>query len=241
MTLKQKDFIEIEFTGKTKEGNVFDSNIKEDLKKLHEGHNHEIETKPLIYSLGEGMFLKAIDEFLVGKPETSAEYEIELQPEKAFGVRNAQFVQMIPLKAFKGSDAMPMPGMVFNFDGRMAKILSVSGGRVMVDFNNPLAGKVVNYKIKVLRKVDNLDEKIKSLISFLFRRDLSFEVKDKTLTLMVEKPMVEFVKLFEDKFKDLFDLKVEVKEIEEKNPEENHEEEHEHEHSHEHHHEHNHE
>lgn len=231
MALKQKDFIEIEFTGKTKEGNVFDSNIKEDLKKLHEGHNHEIETKPLIFALGEGMFLKAIDEFLVGKPETPAEYEIELAPEKAFGMRNAQFVQMIPLKAFKGSDAMPMPGMVFNFDGRMAKILAVSGGRVMVDFNNPLAGKVVIYKIKVLRKVDDLNEKVKSLVSFLFRREINFEIKDKKLMLAVEKPLVEFVKLFEDKFKDLFDLKIEVKEIEEKKTEKNPEEKHEHEHN----------
>jgi len=46
MTLKKGDFIEIEFTGKLKDGEIFDSNIKEDLKKLHEGHDHPIETKP---------------------------------------------------------------------------------------------------------------------------------------------------------------------------------------------------
>ena len=31
--LKKKDFIEIEFTGKTKDGEIFDSNTKEDLEK----------------------------------------------------------------------------------------------------------------------------------------------------------------------------------------------------------------
>ena len=33
MSLQKKDFIEIEFTAKVKGGDIFDSNIKEDLKK----------------------------------------------------------------------------------------------------------------------------------------------------------------------------------------------------------------
>ena len=33
MTLKKGDFIEIEFTGKLKDGEIFDSNIKEDSGK----------------------------------------------------------------------------------------------------------------------------------------------------------------------------------------------------------------
>lgn len=216
MALKLKDFIEIEFSGRTKEGELFDSNIKEDLEKLHHGHDHPVEAKPLVFCLGEGMFLKSIDNFLVDKPETKASYEIELLPENAFGKRNPQFVQMIPLKAFRESNANPVPGMMFNMDGRIAKILSVSGGRVMVDFNNPLAGKTVVYKIHVIRKVEDLNEKIKSIIEFLFRRQFKFEVKEEKLILEVEKPAVEFVKLFEDKFKDLFNLSLELREIEEK-------------------------
>lgn len=216
MALKLRDFIEIEFTGRIKDGEIFDSNIKEDLEKLHKEHDHPIEIKPLIFCLGEGMFLKSIDNLLVGKPETKASYEIELAPENAFGKRNSQFVQTIPLKAFRESNANPVPGMMFNMDGRIAKILSVSGGRVMVDFNNPLAGKTVVYKINVIRKVEDLNEKIKSLIEFLFRKEFNFEVKGEKLILSVEKSFVEFVKLFEGKFKDLFNLSLEIKEIEEK-------------------------
>ena len=63
MVLEKKDFIEIEFTGKTlNDGKVFDSNIKENLEKLHTGHNHSIEAKPFIFALGQGMFLKGIDD-----------------------------------------------------------------------------------------------------------------------------------------------------------------------------------
>ena len=61
MPLQKKDFIEIEFTARTKEGEIFDSNVKEDLQKL----NPEAKAKPFVFCLGEGMFLKSIDDFLM--------------------------------------------------------------------------------------------------------------------------------------------------------------------------------
>ena len=63
MPLKKNDFIEIEFTAKTKDGEIFDSNVKSDLKKA----NLNTEAKPAIFALGEGMFLKGADDFLLGK------------------------------------------------------------------------------------------------------------------------------------------------------------------------------
>ncbi|GAI20678.1 unnamed protein product, partial [marine sediment metagenome] len=95
MVLNKKDFIEIEFTGKIKDGEIFDSNIKKDLEKT----NLNVKPKPLIFCLGEGMFLKGIDDFLIGKD--IKEYKIELLPEKAFGNRDSKLVQMIPMRIFK--------------------------------------------------------------------------------------------------------------------------------------------
>jgi len=212
MTLQKKDFIEIEFTGRVKDGEIFDSNILEDVKKLHEGHSHEIEAKPVIFCLGEGMFLKEIDDFLIGKE--IGNYKIELSPEKAFGVRLSQLVQMVPTKLFKSQKLNVYPGAVFNFDGRMAKVLTVSGGRVIVDFNNPLAGKNVVYELRVLRKVEDLNEKIKAFIDFLFRRELKFSVQENKIVIEVEEQMSEFVRAFSDKFKDILNMEMEVKEIE---------------------------
>ena len=161
MTLNKGDFIEIEFTGKLKDGEVFDSNMKEELEKLHAGHDHPIETKPLVFCLGEQMFLKAIDDFLIGKE--IGKYEIPLSPEKAFGLRNQKLIMKIPSKVFREQKINPVQGEVFNFDGRLAKILSISGGRIIADFNNPLAGKEVVYKLIVKRKVDDIKEKIKKV------------------------------------------------------------------------------
>jgi len=210
MTLQKKDFIEIEFTAKVKGGEVFDSNIKEDLKKS----NLNIEAKPVIFPLGEGMFLRGIDDFLIGKE--IGNYEVELSPEKAFGIRNSKLVQIIPSRVFREQKVNPIPGAMFNFDGRVAKILSVSGGRIIADFNNPIAGKTVVYKINVSRKVDDEKEKAKSLIDFLFRRHFDFEIKDKKITIKTEKDFVKFLELFKDKFKEILGLDLEVVEEEKK-------------------------
>jgi len=204
MVLQKKDFIEIEFTGKTKEGEIFDSNIKEDLKKA----NLKVEPKPFIFCLGEGMFLKAIEDFLIGKE--IKEYFLELPTEKAFGKRNSALVQVFPAKMFREHKVNPVPGVIFSFDGKPAKIISVSGGRIMVDFNNLLAGKDVNYKIKVMRKVEDINEKIKAFNEFLFRRNFDFEVKEKVLILKVEKDIIQFIELFKEKYKEVLDLDLEV-------------------------------
>ena len=210
MVLNKKDFIEIEFTGKVKDGEVFDSNILEELEKLHEGHEHKIEVKPFVFALGEDMFLKGIDDFLIGKE--IGKYKIELSPENAFGNRNKNFIQLIPMKIFREQKISPVQGAMFNFDGRMAKILSVSGGRVIADFNNPLAGKTIIYDINIKKKIDDINEKAKSLIDFFFRKELGFKIEEKKLILQVEKPLVDYAKIFKDKFKEMINLELEIEE-----------------------------
>jgi len=59
MPLQKKDFIEIEYTARVKNGEIFDTNIKEDLEKA----NFNIEAKPFTFAIGEGMFLEGVDIF----------------------------------------------------------------------------------------------------------------------------------------------------------------------------------
>jgi len=212
MTLKKSDFIEIEFTGKVKDGEVFDSNIKSELEKL----NPQAQAKPFIFPLGQGMFLKGIDDFLIGKDV--GKHQIELEPEKAFGKREPKLIRLIPRKIFIQHKINPVQGAMFNIDGRVAKIISASGGRILVDFNNPLAGKTVQYKINIKKKIVDKNKKIKALNEFLFKKDFKSEIKQKKLILYVPKEMTKFVEMFKDKYKEILGLELEVKDIEPKKP-----------------------
>ena len=204
MVLKEKDFIEIKFTGKVKDGEIFDSNIKEDLEKIQT--QNPVEAKDFIFCLGQGMFLKSLDDFLIGKLETEKDYDIVLPPEKAFGNRDPGLIQRIPSRIFKEHKIAPFPGITFNFDGRAGKVLTVSGGRVMVDFNHGLAGKDIEYKIKLIRKVIDEKEKIKSLNDFFFRKSLNFEVKENKLIFNLNKEdaqLKNLIELLKDKYKEM--------------------------------------
>jgi len=208
MALKKHDFVEIRFVGKIKDGKIFDSNIKEELEKANiKGH-----PEGFIFPLGEGMFVKGVDEYLIGKD--IGKYDIELEPEMAFGKRDTKLIQMIKLKDFAQTGMNPIPGAMFNMDGKIAKVLTVSGGRVMVDFNNPIAGKVVEYSVDVKKLVNDINEKVTAMNDFFFRRKLDFEVKGKKLELKVPKGMKMFIEMFKDKYKEILDLDVEAVEVE---------------------------
>ncbi len=203
MAVKKKDFVEISFTGKTKDGEIFDSNIKEDLKQS----GLEIEAKPLIIALGERMFLESVDDFLIGK-EIGQQYEITLLPEKAFGLRDSKLIKMVPTRSFLDQNLNPRQGMMLNIDGSIAKVISVSSGRTLVDFNNPLAGKTIEYKIKIVRYIGSIEEKAKALIQFFSRQDFPFTIDEtqKALTITLPEGFDKFFELFKDKFKDLVGL-----------------------------------
>lgn len=210
MTLKKHDFVEIRFTGKVKDGKIFDSNIKEELAKADiKGH-----PEAFVFPLGEGMFVKGVDEYLIGKE--IGKHDIELEPELAFGKRDPKLIQMIKLKNFAQTGMNPIPGAMFNFDGKVAKVLTVSGGRVMVDFNNPIAGKVVEYSVDVKKVVTDVNEKIAAMNDFFFRQKLDFEVKDKVIELKVPKGMKAFAEMFKDKYKEILGLEINATEVEAK-------------------------
>ena len=188
--LKKNDFIELEYVGKIKDsGLVFDTNIEKEAKEI----NLDIKTRPLIICLGQGMVLPAIDDFLIGKD--TGKYSLTLSPEKAFGKRVRDLIKTIPLSVFANQNIKPQPGMVFAFDSLFGKVIS-TGSRVIVDFNNPIAGKEVEYDLNVKRKIEEENEKVKSLILTFFRKSLEFEIKDRKLIIKCEEGFKNFADIF---------------------------------------------
>ena len=214
VVIGKNDFVELEFVGTVKGGEVFDTNIKEVADKLHESHDHSDghthdDVKPVIISLGLGMMLPAIDDFLVGK-EVDKSYTLELVPDKAFGARKKELIRTLSINSFRDQKVRPETGMVFSFDGMMGRVSTVSGGRVIVDFNNPLAGKVLVYELTVKGRLgdssDDLDKKIRSLINFFFKNNFDYVIEDNIVLLKVDdrfKPLVDF---FNDKFKQALNM-----------------------------------
>jgi FKBP-type peptidyl-prolyl cis-trans isomerase 2 len=150
MALQKGDFTVIDYTGKVKETNeVFDTTKEDVAKKEHlhkEGEIHE----PKLVVVGEGWVLKALDEALttmeIGKPET-----VEIPAEKGFGQRDPEKIRRVPLKQLLAKEINPVIGARIEYQGKMATVRSIGAGRVLLDFNPPLAGRTLVTMLQSLR------------------------------------------------------------------------------------------
>lgn len=177
------DFVKLEYTVSIKDGRVFDTTDSEIAKKEKIFDAKRV-YRPLSIIVGEGQVVKGLDEALKGM-KVGEERDMELTPENAFGVRDPNLIRLVPIKVFKQQGITPMPGMPVELDGRPARVQTVAGGRVRVDFNSDLAGKTILYKVKIVSKASSDEEKIRVLVERSFNESDDFNVNltGKKLTL----------------------------------------------------------
>jgi FKBP-type peptidyl-prolyl cis-trans isomerase SlyD len=166
-TIQLHDFVEVDYTGKLPEGVVFDT-TSADVAKKNGIASGKTSYGPLVICVGERQILPGIDAQLVGK-EIGKSYIMNLSAEQAFGKRDIKKMRIVPINNFREHNLMPQPGLQVDVDGEIGFVTSVSGGRVIVNFNHPLAGKDVVYDVMVKRKISDVKEKIEHYVSSMFR------------------------------------------------------------------------
>ncbi|MBI4149805.1 peptidylprolyl isomerase [Candidatus Woesearchaeota archaeon] len=175
-TVKKGDFVELEYTGMLKEAKVVFDTTRVEVAKKTGIHNPKSDYGPITICVGQQHVLPGLDEEIEGK-EIGKEHTIDLSPEKAFGKKDARLIQMIPANKFAKDGVRPMPGLQVNVDGAIGMIKRAGGGRVLVDFNHPLAGQDVTYTFTITRLVSDDAVKLRALLQ------LQFKVKDWEITI----------------------------------------------------------
>ena len=142
MKVKKGDKIKVEYTGTFDDGMVFDSS-------QHGDHSH-----PLEFEVGSKQVIKGFDDAVVGT-ELNEEKTIKLNPENAYGKRDEGKIMRIPRSKLP-AEQEPKVGMILGMqtqDGRTVhvKISKVDESEVTVDLNHPLAGKNLNFKVKIVQ------------------------------------------------------------------------------------------
>ncbi len=161
---EEGDFIKIEYTGRVKsEGYIFDTTSKEAARE-NGIFNEQATYGPVTVCLGKSMVIKGLEDALVGK-ELGFEGKVEVPPDEAFGKKDPKLMKLIPTSKFKKHNVNPQPGLQVDVDGSIGFVRTVTGGRTIVDFNHPLAGKELEYDVKILNKVDDVREQISSVLT----------------------------------------------------------------------------
>lgn len=138
MIAKTGDKVKIEYTGTLDDGTVFDSSDE---------HGNLLE-----FEIGSGQVIKGFDVAIVGMRE-GEEKQFSISPGDAYGEHDPTLIQNVPIEIFP-QEAELTPGLLFEAglptgEKIPAVIKKIEGGIVSVDLNHPLAGKKLNFKIKL--------------------------------------------------------------------------------------------
>ena len=139
MAINKGDKVVLEYEGKLENGEVFDSS--------------ERAGQPLEFTAGEGKVIKGFDDAVIGMKK-GEEKEFSIKPEEAYGPIRDELKKEVPKNAVK-ADKELQEGMILVMatpEGQQIplRIGEVKEDTVVLDMNHPLAGKTLNFKIKII-------------------------------------------------------------------------------------------
>ncbi|VVB70254.1 FKBP-type peptidyl-prolyl cis-trans isomerase [uncultured archaeon] len=148
-TVESGDTVSVDYIGKLQNGTVFDTSIQSEAAKA--GLQLRPTYEPLKFTAGAGQMIKGFDDAVIGM-KVGDEKTVSIPPELAYGQYNPNAVIVISTDEFnKLIGREPQEGLqVQAKNGALGTIIKVAGGQVTIDFNHELAGKTLEFYIKVI-------------------------------------------------------------------------------------------
>ena len=120
--------------------------------------------QPLEFIMGVGQIIPGLEESLVGMSKDESG-DILVPAEKAYGARDDNAVQSLPIEQFEGVELQE--GLTLYGQGEQGQTVQVTvqsfnEKEVNVDFNHPLAGKDLMFSVKVLSAREATGDEIAS-------------------------------------------------------------------------------
>lgn len=169
MPFRERDFLLVEYTVRVKDTGEVIETTSEDVARSSGIYREGELYGPKLLIVGEGRYVKGFEE-AVASSDVGEEKTIEVEPSKAYGERDPGKVKILSLRELAKLNITPEPGKAIEIGGAIGVVRSISGGRVVVDFNHPLSGKTLVFTYKVVKKLEDPVEKVKHLIIRRSRR-----------------------------------------------------------------------
>lgn len=140
MPIKRGDVIRIQYEASYEDGTIFDST------EMKGGD-------PLKFQVGAGQVISGFEEAIIGM-EVGEEKTFTVSPTKAYGEFNPLLVEKIDLSQFPGDMSLELGKQIEvvgpNGMSSPGWIRLIEKDFILVDMNHPCAGKVINFKIKIV-------------------------------------------------------------------------------------------
>ncbi len=172
---------------------LFDTTHKE-LADEHEITDENMRYEPRALIVDEGKAVSGLYKSLLNA-EVGKEYEIEVSPEDGLGNRDPKLVEWHMMNEIRRQKLEPVVGKDITIKDKSGRertgvVIMVSPRRVRVDYNNPLAGKTLKYKYKVVDRASAAEDKVLTILEMDFGRKDDFEIKAEKEDVEIKLPDV---------------------------------------------------
>lgn len=179
------DIVLLEYTVIDKASSKVLETTSEEVAKQSGIFNERAKYGPRLIVVGAGELPAGVEE-LITEMHEGENREVVLPPEKTFGKRDPARVRVMPARELSARGIVPRVGMEIEVRGEKGTIISIGGGRVIVDFNHPLAGRELTFKVKVAKVLKSSEEKVKALFEkHVTVNGASVSYEDGTVTVTI--------------------------------------------------------
>jgi len=107
---------------------------------------------PMPFEFGKNMIVPGLEKAMAGM-QAGEEKLVSVSPENAYGTVNDKLLKIVKRSTFP-ADAKVEVGQIFSSKANgkpfMARVSAVNGDEITMDANHPMAGKTLNFKVKVV-------------------------------------------------------------------------------------------
>jgi FKBP-type peptidyl-prolyl cis-trans isomerase 2 len=130
------DAVTFKYEGRVEDGSTF----------------HTFDDAPITVELGTGSLVKGLEEGLAGMAD-GEEKEFRVSPENGYGIEKPELIHTIDSALFAETDITPDVGMVLKTPHGNCHITKIEEGKIEISYNHPLAGRTLDYRVKVIKVV----------------------------------------------------------------------------------------
>lgn len=125
--------------------------------KDDEGHvwDESTDQQPFVYTQGQKEIMSFLENALEGKAQ-GEEVQVTIPPEQAYGEHDPNLIRPLPKEHFAHIQDLEV-GMAFQpseDQNLILRVVEIGDDSVTVDGNHPLAGKTLNFDIKIVKVED---------------------------------------------------------------------------------------
>ena len=139
--------VKVDYVGSLENGTVFDTSIEAEAKKA--GLPQRPAYEPLEFKVGAGQMIPGFEKGVMGMKANQTK-TITLPPEEGYGEPSDELLVSVPKATLEESNiTLEVGTSVYTSTGAAGVITEVGDVNATIDFNHPLAGKTLVFRVTV--------------------------------------------------------------------------------------------